>query len=134
MDFNIGDVMQAAKFPGVWKMATKYWRNGVAEMYRSFSKQAFTIALQKLIPEIEARDLVPGGAGVRAQALDRNGKLLDDFSIIPSGPMIHVCNVPSPAATASLVVADQIMDIADTAFELPLAIAEKGKAARSTVS
>lgn len=134
MDFNIRDVMQAAKFPGLWKMAAKYWRNGVAEMYRSFSKQAFTSALQELIPEIESRDLVPGGSGVRAQALDRSGKLLDDFSIVPSGPMIHVCNVPSPAATASLVIADQILDIARTTFELPKAIAEKGTAARSAVS
>jgi len=129
MDFNLRDVVQAATFPGFWRMAAKYWSSGLAEMYRSFNKQAFTIALQKLVPEIESRDLIPGGSGVRAQALDRSGKLLDDFSIIPSWPMIHVCNVPSPAATASLVIADQIMDIAHTTFGLPMPIAENGAAA-----
>ena len=116
------EVVQTATFPGFWRMATKYWSNGLAEMYRSFNKQAFTVELQKLIPEIESRDLTPGGSGVRAQALDRSGKLLDDFSIVPSGPMIHVCNVPSPAATASLVIADQIMDIAQITFGLPMPI------------
>jgi L-2-hydroxyglutarate oxidase LhgO len=121
-DFNLRDVVQTATFPGFWRMATKYWSNGLAEMYRSFNKQAFTVELQKLIPEIESRDLTPGGSGVRAQALDRSGKLLDDFSIVPSGPMIHVCNVPSPAATASLVIADQIMDIAQITFGLPMPI------------
>ena len=115
-------------------MATKYWSNGLAEMYRSFNKQAFTVALQNLIPELESRDLLPGGSGVRAQALDRSGKLLDDFSIVPSGQMIHVCNVPSPAATASLVIADKIMDIAQTTFGLRMPIAENGAAARSTAS
>ena len=133
-DFNLRDVVQAAAFPGFWRMATKYWSNGLAEMYRSFNKQAFTVALRKLIPEIESRDLIPGGSGVRAQALDRSGKLLDDFSIVPSGQMIHVCNVPSPAATASLVIADQIMEIAQTTFGLRMPIAKSGAAARSTAS
>lgn len=117
-DFNLRDAMEALAYPGFWKMATKYWTNGVAEMYRSFSKQAFTRALQKLVPEIRAEDMTPGGSGVRAQALDKSGVLLDDFSIVPSGKMIHVCNVPSPAATASLVIGQQIMEVANATFEL----------------
>jgi L-2-hydroxyglutarate oxidase len=76
------------------------------------SKPAFTRALQKLVPEIQSSDLVAAGAGVRAQALDRTGKLLDDFTIIRSDRMIHVCNVPSPAATASLMIGEQIAEMA----------------------
>jgi (S)-2-hydroxyglutarate dehydrogenase len=90
----------------------KYWRSGVGEYYRSLSKQAFAHALQKLVPDIQAADLEPAGAGVRAQALDRTGRLLDDFVIVRSNRMIHVCNVPSPAATASLVIGEQIAEMA----------------------
>jgi len=93
-------------------MALKYWRSGIGEYYRSLSKPAFTRALQKLVPEIAASDLQPAGAGVRAQALDRSGRLLDDFVIVRSDRMIHVCNVPSPAATASLVIGEQIVEMA----------------------
>ena len=75
------------------------------------NKHAFARALQKLVPEIQAADLLPAGAGVRAQALDRRGALLDDFCIVRSERMIHVCNVPSPAATASLVIGKQIVDM-----------------------
>jgi L-2-hydroxyglutarate oxidase len=92
-------------------MTAKYWRSGVEEYYRSLSKSAFTRALQKLVPEIQSSDLEPAGAGVRAQALDRSGKLLDDFVIVRSDRIIHVCNVPSPAATASLVIGEQIAEM-----------------------
>ena len=108
-DFNLRDAVETAVFPGFWRMAVKYWRSGVGEYYRSLSKQGFTRALQKLLPEIQANDLEPAGAGVRAQALDRTGRLLDDFVIVRSKQMIHVCNVPSPAATASLVIGEQIV-------------------------
>jgi len=111
-DFNVRDAVETAVFPGFWRMALKYWRSGVGEYYRSLSKQAFTRALQKLLPEIQAADLEPAGAGVRAQALDRTGRLLDDFVIVRSKQMIHVCNVPSPAATASLVIGEQIVEMA----------------------
>lgn len=111
-DFNMKDALETAMFPGFWRMAAKYWRSGVGEYYRSLNKQAFTRALQKLVPEIEAADLVPAGAGVRAQALDAHGALLDDFCIVRSERMIHVCNVPSPAATASLVIGKQIIETA----------------------
>lgn len=111
-DFNLRDALETAVFPGFWRMAFKYWRSGFGEYYRSLNKQAFTHALQKLVPEIQAPDLEPAGAGVRAQALDRDGRLLDDFVIVRSKQMIHVCNVPSPAATASLVIGEQIAEMA----------------------
>jgi len=110
-DFDLKDTFETAAFPGFWRMAAKYWRNGAGEYYRSLNKRAFARALQKLVPEIQAADLVPAGAGVRAQALDRRGALLDDFCILRSERMIHVCNVPSPAATASLVIGKQIVDM-----------------------
>ncbi|PYS37588.1 MAG: L-2-hydroxyglutarate oxidase [Acidobacteria bacterium] len=112
-DFNVRDAIETAVFPGFWRMAVKYWRSGVGEYYRSLRKQAFTRALQKLVPEIQSSDLEPAGAGVRAQALDRSGRLLDDFVIVRSNEIIHVCNVPSPAATASLVIGEQIVEMLD---------------------
>ena len=77
-------------------------------MHRSISKKAFVSALQKLIPEISDNDLQPGGAGVRAQACSRNGRLLDDFYFLEDERVLHVCNAPSPAATASLAIGDQV--------------------------
>jgi L-2-hydroxyglutarate oxidase len=126
-DFNLGDALETAAFPGFWRMAAKYWASGMAEVYRSLNKQAFTRSLQRLVPEIQAADLKPGGAGVRAQALDKTGALLDDFSIIPAPQIIHVCNVPSPAATASLVIGRQIMEIANDTFQLESAQADRAK-------
>jgi L-2-hydroxyglutarate oxidase LhgO len=111
-DFNLKDAVEIAMFPGFWKMAAKYWQSGMGEYYRSLNKQAFTRALQKLVPEIQSEDLEPAGAGVRAQALDSTGRLLDDFAIVEAKQFIHVCNVPSPAATASLVIGKQISEIA----------------------
>lgn len=110
-DFNLRDAFETAAFPGFWRMAAKYWWDGFGEYYRSLNKGAFTRALQKLVPEIQTSDLEPAGSGVRAQALDATGKLLDDFSIVRSERMIHVCNVPSPAATASLIIGRQIVDM-----------------------
>ncbi len=98
------EVMQMFAFPGFWRMAIKHWRTGVNEFRRSFSKQAFLKALQGLVPELQASDLRPGGSGVRAQAVSRDGKLVDDFMFVRSKNMLHVCNVPSPAATASLPI------------------------------
>jgi (S)-2-hydroxyglutarate dehydrogenase len=89
----------------------KYWKTGFGEMYRSFSKAAFTKALQKLIPEIQEADLEPGGAGVRAQACDRTGGLLDDFLILEEKLAINVCNAPSPAATSSLSIGQTVADL-----------------------
>jgi L-2-hydroxyglutarate oxidase LhgO len=90
----------------------------MGEYYRSLNKFAFTRALQTLVPAIQSDDLAPGGAGVRAQALDRHGSLLDDFAFFPSRQMIHVCNVPSPAATASIVIGKQVIAMAGDVLEI----------------
>jgi (S)-2-hydroxyglutarate dehydrogenase len=86
------------------------WKTGLGEFYRSYNKFAFVKALRKLVPFITANDLVPGGAGVRAQACMKDGRLLDDFYILEDKKVIHVCNAPSPAATASLSIGDYISD------------------------
>jgi L-2-hydroxyglutarate oxidase len=84
----------------------------VAEIWRSYSKNAFVRALQRLIPELRGEDVVPAGAGVRAQAMDREGNLLDDFRVLPGDRMIHVLNAPSPAATSSLRIGKAIASMA----------------------
>lgn len=109
-DFNLHDTWEALTWPGFHKVTGKYWRTGLEEFRRSISKQAFVGALQKLIPEIQAEHLEPGGVGIRAQACDRNGHLLDDFDIRRSGNVIHVCNAPSPAATASLAIGQSLAE------------------------
>jgi (S)-2-hydroxyglutarate dehydrogenase len=111
-DVNLKDAVETALFPGFWRMAAKYWKSGMGEYYRSLNKGAFTRGLQKLVPDIQSADLEPAGSGVRAQALDKTGRLLDDFAIVQSKQFIHVCNVPSPAATASLIIGKQIADFA----------------------
>ena len=117
-DADLSEAVQMLHFPGFWKMARKYWRKGLDEQYRSWVKPAFTSALQQMVPELTADDLVPGGSGVRAQAVDRNGNLLDDFYFVHSRRMIHVCNVPSPAATASLEIGKEVVDMMTKCFEL----------------
>ena len=112
-DFSPSDLASAFGFAGFWKMAIRQWKSAVGEYYRSLSKAAFTRSLQKLMPEIRESDLSPGGSGVRAQAIDANGKLVDDFHIVRTGGIIHVLNVPSPAATASLVIGRRILDMAE---------------------
>ncbi len=109
-DINISELFSSLTYPGFLKIAAKYWKTGMGEMYRSFSKTAFTNALQKLIPEIQENDLEEGGAGVRAQACSKDGKLIDDFLIIQNGKILNVCNAPSPAATSSLSIGNYIKD------------------------
>lgn len=99
-------------WPGFRKVAAKYWKTGMGEYYRSFSKAAFTKALQGLIPEIQMDDLIPGGAGVRAQACDYDGGLVDDFAILENSQAINVCNAPSPAATSSLAIGKTVSEMA----------------------
>jgi L-2-hydroxyglutarate oxidase LhgO len=108
--FSTRDVLDAATFPGFWVMAAKHWRMSLGEYYRSWNKHAFVHALQRLIPELVEDDLIPGGSGVRAQAVAMDGKLIDDFHIAYTDGMVHVSNVPSPAATASLAIARHIVD------------------------
>ena len=103
-DFSLRDTADTLTFPGFWKLARRHARDGAAEMYRSFSKAAFVRSLQRLVPEIEASDVVPCTAGVRAQALTREGNLVDDFLIVTGPRSVHVCNAPSPAATSSFEI------------------------------
>ncbi|MFT5617823.1 MAG: L-2-hydroxyglutarate oxidase [Arenicella sp.] len=110
-DFNFDEFFESIRWGGFQKVAMKYWKTGLGEFYRSYSKAAFTKALQKLIPEIKADDLVPGGAGVRAQACDRTGGLLDDFKILENEFVVNVCNAPSPAATSSLAIGESVSDM-----------------------
>lgn len=110
-DVNLPELMESLTYPGFIKVASKYWKTGMGELYRSYSKKAFTKALQKLIPEITESDLKPGGAGVRAQACDRTGGLLDDFKIIEEQSAINVINAPSPAATSSLSIGKTISEM-----------------------
>lgn len=113
---HLGELAESLMWPGFQKVAMKYWKTGFGEMYRSFSKAAFTKALQKLIPEIEENNLEDGGAGVRAQACDRTGGLLDDFAIIEADKAINVCNAPSPAATSSLSIGNTVSSLAIERF------------------
>ena len=111
--FNLGDFVDTMTYPGFWRLVRKHARSGLEEIHRSFSKKAFVRSLQKLIPEIREEDLVPAEPGIRAQALRPDGGLVDDFLIVNNRSGIHVCNAPSPAATASLeigrVVAEQVL-------------------------
>lgn len=110
--FQLDEFMESLAWPGFRKVAGKYWRTGAGEFYRSFSKKAFTKALQRLIPEVQEDDLIPAGAGVRAQACDRTGGLIDDFMFLEKKSVIHVLNAPSPAATSSLSIGKTISEMA----------------------
>jgi L-2-hydroxyglutarate oxidase len=113
---SIRDTAETFAYPGFWKLAARYWRVGSGEIYRSLSKKAFVQALRKLLPELQMSDVVPGGAGVRAQALEPSGKLVDDFHFVESHRAIHVLNAPSPAATASLAIGRNIAEKAKVRF------------------
>jgi L-2-hydroxyglutarate oxidase len=113
-----GELLGTLRYRGFWSMARKYWRTGAYEVYRSLSKAAFVKALQRLVPELKPEDVKPGGSGVRAQAVRRDGTLVDDFSIVTSPDAIHVLNAPSPAATASLAIGRHIAGLAAETFAL----------------
>jgi L-2-hydroxyglutarate oxidase LhgO len=125
--FNLRDAAGTFAFPGFWKLATHFWKMGLYETFRSWNKRAFTKALQRLLPELEERDIRPSGSGVRAQALDASGKLLDDFCFVHQDRMLHVCNVPSPAATASLVIGREIVAAVEQVGAIPANLARKGE-------
>jgi L-2-hydroxyglutarate oxidase len=110
-DFDFKEFFASLLWPGFQKVMLKYWKTGLGEMYRSFNKKAFTKALQRLIPEIKEEHLVESPAGVRAQACDRTGGLLDDFKLITEKRAIHVINAPSPAATSSLSIGKTIAEM-----------------------
>ncbi len=115
-DFSLRDTMESLVFPGFWRVAAKHWRMGKDEARRSVSKGSFVAGLQRLVPEVQGEDLVPGGSGVRAQAIHRSGALVDDFQFSQSDRMLHLYNVPSPAATASIAVGRAVVEMAAKAW------------------
>lgn len=111
-DISLKDVAGLLTFPGFWRMAGRYYQTGMGELWRSLSKGAFVRALQRLLPDLKTEHVRPGGSGVRAQAVDPNGNLLDDFCIVRAPRMIHVLNAPSPGATSSLSIGKAIAEMA----------------------
>jgi L-2-hydroxyglutarate oxidase LhgO len=118
-DFNFGEAMSTLTYRGFLKMAQRQWRYGLAEYRRSLLKGEFVESLQQLVPDVRKEDLVPGGSGVRAQALAPDGNLVDDFRFVPRDQFLHVLNVPSPAATASLPIGREILKIVPMQFLQP---------------
>jgi L-2-hydroxyglutarate oxidase len=114
--FSLRDFAELLAYPGFWRMAARHWKMGFGEMYRSFSKRAFVGALRKLIPDLGNEDVHRTGAGVRAQALEPDGSLVDDFRIVEAERTIHVLNAPSPAATASISIGRAIAEMASQHF------------------
>jgi (S)-2-hydroxyglutarate dehydrogenase len=115
---RLGEVARMLAYPGFWRMAARYWQMGLSEVYRSLRKTGFVQALQRLVPEISPADIVPGHTGVRAQAVERSGALVDDFRIVQTPKAIHVLNAPSPAATASLAIGRHIAELAAGALDV----------------
>ena len=115
-DVRLGEIAGMLAYPGFWCMAWHHWRMGIYEFYRSLSKAAFVRALKRLVPDVTTDDIAPGGSGVRAQAVESHGALVDDFRIVETPGAIHVLNAPSPAATASLAIGRHIADLAAKAF------------------
>jgi L-2-hydroxyglutarate oxidase len=109
-DVSARDLSEALAWPGLHRLVARHWRTGFGEAWRSLSRSAFARALRRLVPGIRADDLVPAAAGVRAQALARDGSLVDDFLLVESARALHVCNAPSPAATASLAIGRRIAE------------------------
>jgi L-2-hydroxyglutarate oxidase LhgO len=112
-DVSLADLYRIATWPGTWRMAARHWRTGIREMYGSVSKQAYMRAARRYVPEIRAADVVRHGSGIRAQALDRDGSLVDDFRIHRLGPVTAVRNAPSPAATSCMAIAEHVVDVLD---------------------
>lgn len=110
LSFNLKDFIGTVTYPGLWKMAAGNLSEGIKEMYRSVNKKALVREVQKFFPSIEEKDIIPAKSGVRAQAMNIKGEMIDDFVIIPDRRIIHVCNAPSPAATASIEIGKRIVD------------------------
>ncbi|GAB4376261.1 MAG: L-2-hydroxyglutarate oxidase [Calditrichia bacterium] len=115
---SLKDTLETITYSGFFHMIKKHWKMGIGEMYRSYVKNAFVKALQRLIPELQSEDVYPGGAGVRAQALEPDGFLVDDFRIVEAEHMVHVLNAPSPAATAAISIGETIAQMAAKNFQL----------------
>jgi len=115
-DVSARDIADLVGYGGFWRMSRRHWKMGMAEFWRSFNKRAFVTALQRLIPALKIEDVLPGGSGVRAQAVDASGGLLDDFHVVRAEKMIHVLNAPSPAATSSIRIGKEIASMAAEQF------------------
>lgn len=118
-DVNLSDLADALAFPGLWRFLAKYGRTCWNEIRRSFSRELFCRSLQRLVPEIRPDDLIPGGSGVRAQAMTPEGSLVDDFHFVPGDRQLHVVNAPSPAATSSLAIGEEIAEMVAAAVKAP---------------
>jgi len=118
-DVNLGDLADALAFPGLWRFLAKYGRTCWDEIRRSFSRELFCRSLQRLVPEIQPDDLIPGGSGVRAQAMSPEGSLVDDFHFVQGERELHVVNAPSPAATSSLAIGEEIAEMVAAAVKAP---------------
>lgn len=129
-DFSLTDSWDALSYPGLWKMFFKYWRYGLSEYARAFSRKLFLKQLKRLIPSLQDDDIKPCKTGVRAQAIERNGEPIDDFRIERKGNSIHVLNAPSPAATASLAIGDYINETVSEYFNLPIIQKQDNKSKR----
>jgi (S)-2-hydroxyglutarate dehydrogenase len=116
-DVNFRDTLETLTYPGFWRFLRRYPAMCWHEFHRSFSKALFCQSLQRLVPELQPGDLMEGGAGVRAQALSASGELLQDFYFVRQPRALHVLNAPSPAATASLTIADAIVDYINDALD-----------------
>ncbi|MHC4705557.1 MAG: L-2-hydroxyglutarate oxidase [Planctomycetota bacterium] len=117
-DFDLRDTWDSLTYGGTWKLFMRHWKYGLYEYARAISKKLFLRQLQRLVPSLQAEDIEPGSSGVRAQAVGRNGKPIDDFVVVAQGNSIHVLNAPSPAATASLAIGDHISQTAADYFNL----------------
>lgn len=117
LDFSLRDTLESLAFRGTWRLFMRHWRYGLGEYSRAFSKTLFLNALKRLVPDLNACEIKPSRSGIRAQALNRRGELLDDFCIESTDHSIHVLNAPSPAATASLAIADTVVDMASRRFD-----------------
>ena len=116
-DFDLDETMQVIRYAGFRAMALRHWKNGIGEMWRSWSKREFVRSCQTLVPEVKMEDMTPGGSGVRAQAVADDGTLVDDFRFVARDRFLHVLNVPSPAATASLPIGREIVQMAKKMIE-----------------
>ena len=108
-----GDLRSNLAWPGTWRLAGRFWRTGLAELRDAASRRAFVTDLRRFVPELEVADVLPGPSGIRAQAVDRDGRLVDDFVVHRTERALHVRNAPSPAATSSLALAKVIADQAE---------------------
>lgn len=118
LPYNLRDTWDLVTYGGFWKLMRRHWQTGVREFYRSLFKAVFVRDLQALIPSLESRDVIPAGCGIRAQTVEPDGSIVDDFRIVSSDRMIHVLNAPSPGATASLAIGQEIAEMACLRFEL----------------